>query len=341
MMFSGSTARSANPPEKERPRTHNIPWWGRPTSPARFDPGHSLVGRYGFHSDGELTPSVEVTPSNAARRSTFSTKGAFAELIRTGGAQQVEYQFRGRFHLLVCGGGIRNDGESWVEGLPRSTMRDLRRRLTFVPAGCGYYERRHQPRSAPTLYVYFGAVDSAIGPNPSEGEAELHPRLLFEDFALWTTAMKLQSLMESPSEQERDYIDALINVLKAELFRYYRGERKTPAPIAGGLAAWQQKVVSDFIEANISRQVSVTDLAALVRLSPYHFCRSFKASFGVPPHKYHVIRRIERAKQLLSDPSLSMTEIGGILGFSDSASFSASFRRVARVSPTQHQRSFG
>jgi AraC family transcriptional regulator len=340
-MFPSSTARSADPPDKERSRTHNISWWGHPTSPARSDSGHSLVARHGFRRDGEVTPSVEVTPSNAARRSTFSTKGVFAELIRTGGARQVEYRFRGRFHLLVCGGGIRNDGESWVEGLPRSTMRDLRRRLTFVPAGCGYYERRHQPGSAPTLYVYFGAVGSPIGSSFSAAETELFPRLLFEDFALWTTAMKLQSLMESPSEEERDYIDALITVLKAEIFRYYRGERKTAPAIAGGLAAWQQKVVSDFIETNISQQVSVTALAALARLSPYHFCRSFKASFGVPPHKYHVIRRIERAKQLLSDPSLSMTEIGGMLGFSDSASFSASFRRIARVSPTQHQRSFG
>jgi AraC family transcriptional regulator len=153
--------------------------------------------------------------------------------------------------------------------------------------------------------------------------------------------MKLQSLMESPSEEEHDYIDALANVLKVEISRYNSGQRKTLPPIAGGLAAWQQKVVSDFIETNISQQVPVTALAALVRLSPYHFCRSFKASFGVPPHKYHVIRRIERAKQMLSDATLSMTEIGRMLGFSDSASFSASFRRIAGVSPTQHQRSFG
>jgi len=340
-MFPSPTARSAHPLDIDKPRTHHVSRWGRPTGPARFDSGQRLVARHGFRSDGEIAPSVEVIPSNAARRSTFSTNGVFAELIRTGGAQQVEYRYRGRFHLLVCGGGIRNDGESWVEGLPRSTMRDLRRRLTFVPAGSGYYEQRHQSGPAPTLYVYFCQVGSAIGPTSSAGEPELRPRLLFEDFALSATAMKLQSLMESLTEDERDYIDALINVLKAELFRYYRGERTTPPPIAGGLAAWQQKVVSDFIEANISSQVSVTALAALVRLSPYHFCRSFKASFGVPPHRYHVIRRIERAKQLLSDPSLSMTEIGGLLGFSDSASFSASFRRVARVSPTQHQRSFG
>jgi AraC family transcriptional regulator len=339
-MFPRSIARSADSLDEERPRAHDISW-DRPAAPARIDPGHSLVARYGFRSDEEATPSVEVIPSNAARRCTFRTNGVFAELIRTGGAPQVEYRFRGRFHLLVCGGGIRNDGESWIEGLPRSTIRDLRRRLTFVPAGSGYYERRHQPGSAPTLYVYFGATGSAISPSFNANDTELCPRLLFEDYALWTTATKLQSLMESPSEEERDYIDALVNVLKAELFRYYKSERKTPPPIGGGLATWQQKVVCDFIEANISRQVSVTELAALVRLSPYHFCRSFKASFGVPPHKYHAIRRIERAKQLLSDPSLSMTEIGRMLGYSDSASFSASFRRIARVSPTQHQRSFG
>src|SRR6202034_2028015 len=149
------------------------PWRGRPAGRAQFDRCQDSAARQGLLSDEGGTPSIEVTPSTAGRRRTFSTNGVVVELIRTGGVQQVEYRFRGRFHLLVCGGGIRNDGESWVEGLPRSAMRDLRRRLTFVPAGCEYYERSHQPRSAPTLYVYFGAVDSAIGPNPSEGEAEL------------------------------------------------------------------------------------------------------------------------------------------------------------------------
>jgi AraC-like DNA-binding protein len=59
----------------------------------------------------------------------------------------------------------------------------------------------------------------------------------------------------------------------------------------------------------------VATLAGLAQLSPYHFSRAFRQSFGMPPHRYHINRRIERAKCLLANFSLSITEIGQRLGF--------------------------
>ena len=56
----------------------------------------------------------------------------------------------------------------------------------------------------------------------------------------------------------------LLNVLKAEILRHNRGEPKRPLPAPGGLAAWQQRTVSDFIEAHISQQLHITTLADLV-----------------------------------------------------------------------------
>jgi AraC family transcriptional regulator len=337
-MFPSSTAHSADLFDNWRVRSANAPWRPRPAGRNHNDPARQSNVPRGCHSEEDITPSVEVTPDDVARRSTFSSNGVFAEVIRAGGAGQVEYRFRGTSHLLVCGGGIRADGESWVEGLPRSSVRDLRRKLTFVPAGCEYYERRDHQRATPTLYVYFNPIAPPTDQSFDDGETELRPRLLFEDFALWTTAMKLQSLLENPSEDERNYADALVSVLRAEIIRHNRGERKIHPRAAGGLAAWQQRVVSEFIEARISQQLPIATLAELARLSQYHFCRAFKVSFGVPPHRYHVIRRMERAKQLLSDPSLSVTAIGIALGFSDTASFSASFRKITGLSPTQYQR---
>ena len=56
-------------------------------------------------------------------------------------------------------------------------------------------------------------------------------------------------------------------------------------------------------------------LAGLARLSTYYFCRAFKQSFGVPPHRYHTSRRIEQAKVMLAARKHSVTEIGLTLGF--------------------------
>ncbi|HEY1736219.1 MAG TPA: helix-turn-helix transcriptional regulator, partial [Methylovirgula sp.] len=84
---------------------------------------------------------------------------------------------------------------------------------------------------------------------------------------------------------------------------------------------------------------TIAQLADIVRLSPYHFARAFKRSFGVPPHRYHMLRRIEATKVLLGRTSEPITEIALRLGFSETSSFTAGFRRVTGQSPSEYRRS--
>jgi AraC-like DNA-binding protein len=77
----------------------------------------------------------------------------------------------------------------------------------------------------------------------------------------------------------------------------------------------------------IVSNVSLNALADLVRLSPYHFLRCFKRSFGEPPQRYWTRRRIEHAKSLLGNPRASITEIALDVGFSATSAFSATFHR--------------
>ena len=106
----------------------------------------------------------------------------------------------------------------------------------------------------------------------------------------------------------------------------------------GGLAAWQERIVSAHIEEHLASHISNATLAGLARLSPHHFCRAFKQSFGIPPHRYHMVRRIERAKILLMEQARSVTEIGLDLGFSETSSFSALFRRLTGQTPSTFRR---
>ena len=97
--------------------------------------------------------------------------------------------------------------------------------------------------------------------------------------------------------------------------------------------------MSAYIEEHIAAQVPLATLAHSVRLSAYHFCRAFKQSFGIPPHRYHIKRRIERAKTLLADPASSVTDIALELGFSETSSFTAAFRKATGTTPTAYRRS--
>jgi AraC family transcriptional regulator len=73
-------------------------------------------------------------------------------------------------------------------------------------------------------------------------------------------------------------------------------------------------------------------MAAVARLSPYHFARQFKAATGLPPHQYVIMRRVEQAQQLLQHHrALSLAEIAACAGFSDQSQFSHHFKRAVGV----------
>jgi AraC family transcriptional regulator len=120
-----------------------------------------------------------------------------------------------------------------------------------------------------------------------------------------------------------------------------RPERTTSAvvrPLRGGLPAWQQKRVMEFIEAHLAEEISLAALAELAGLSLFHFARAFTQTFGVPPHRYHMTRRMDRARSLLRKPTLSVTQIGIQIGFRESSSFTKAFRRFTGLTPTEYRR---
>jgi len=287
-----------------------------------------------------IQPAVNISPSHLVGRRALARRGVTAEIVQAKALDRIEFRFRAPMHLLVvCERGVRREGDTFVEGLPRSTLRDLTRKLTFVPAGHEYREWQ-DPRILTRLaYFYFDPEQLPAQDEPASAEIPLAPRLFFEDQALACTARKLEALIENPDAGNRLYFEALAVVLAHELMRINGGPPSARSPVRGGLAAWQQRIVFDYIEENLTQQIPLATLAALVRLSPHYFCRAFKQSFRVPPHRYHSSRRIEHAKMLLARPACSVTEIGLALGFSTTSAFTAAFRKAAGRTPTEYRRS--
>jgi AraC family transcriptional regulator len=284
-------------------------------------------------------PAVNISPSHLVGRQAFARHGVTAEVVQAKSLEQIEFRFRAPMHLLVvCERGVRRDGDTYVEGLPRSTLRDLSRKLTFVPAGHEYHEWQ-VPRVLTRLtYFYFDPDRLLVRDEPVFADMPLPPRLFFEDEALSCTARKLQTLIENPESNTQRYFEALSIVLAHELMGVTGGAPVATLPVRGGLAAWQQRIVTDYIEENLADRIPLATLAGLVRLSTHYFCRAFKQSFRIPPHHYHSSRRIEHAKTLLAKPTCSVTEIGMALGFSTTSSFTAAFRKATGQTPTAYRR---
>jgi AraC family transcriptional regulator len=118
-------------------------------------------------------------------------------------------------------------------------------------------------------------------------------------------------------------------------------ERTTSASVRsvrGGLPVWRQRRVAEFIEQHLAEEISLTALAELADLSLCHFARAFTQSFDMPPHRYHMARRMDRAKSLLQRPALSVTQIGIQIGFRETSSFTRAFRRFTGLTPTEYRR---
>jgi AraC family transcriptional regulator len=157
--------------------------------------------------------------------------------------------------------GMRHGGETAIEGTPPSAIRNFERKLTLVPVGYDFRDLHKESTLTRMMYFYF---DPAALQTPSDARVdEMSPRLLFEDSTLWTTALKLKRAVESREPDTRLYSEALAIVLKHELLHQNRGTPHAEAEFRGGLAAWQKRKITSYIEERLTEQISLTSWLSL------------------------------------------------------------------------------
>ena len=279
---------------------------------------------------------VQVSPSDAVSRRTASGPGMAVEIVQDNRRGRIDYHYSSPLHMLVVHErGARHDGCTVIEGLPKSTLQDCSRKLVFVPAGHKYHDW-HEPRTlSRVVFFYFDPTQLEIGRRLS-----LAPRIFFEDNALMQTALKLATLIESGASDHRLYLEALGVVLAHELVRINTGEKRAETQSNGGLAAWQRRKAVAYIEEHLAEPISLEALARLVGLSACYFCRAFRQSLGIPPQRYQLSQRIERAKTLLAKRAASVTDVGLTVGYNDTSAFCTAFRRLTGLTPSAYRRNF-
>jgi len=287
------------------------------------------------------TSLVAFAPAAIVRRQTAAWSAIKADNVDGVRHEAFDYRFKASSHhvLMASERAERYDGETLVDGLPKSHLRAWNRKMTFVPAGCGFYGWQ-QPRALSRVsFFYIDPHSPLLQPELRFAEIQFRPRLFFFDRDLWETALKLKAQVESSGPNKTAYVEALSIALAYELIRVNEGMPPPISHLRGGLAGWQQKKLALYIDQHLAEDITLLSLTELVQLSPYHFSRAFKQSFGVPPHRYLTGRRIERAKNLLAERNLSVTEIGLDVGFRETSAFTAAFRKIIGETPTEYRRS--
>jgi AraC family transcriptional regulator len=130
--------------------------------------------------------------------------------------------------------------------------------------------------------------------------------------------------------------ESLATVLAVHVIRQVLTPRQSARRRAGTLPRAKLRAVVEYVEEHLDRSPTLEQLAAVARLSPNYFVSQFKTATGLPPHQYVILRRVERAKQLLqAGDDLSLAEVAAHAGFSDQSQFSHHFKRIVGVTPGQ------
>ena len=129
------------------------------------------------------------------------------------------------------------------------------------------------------------------------------------------------------------YAESLATGLGVHLLRHY----STAGKIANGssrmLPRFKLQRLTDYVNDNLHDDLTLGKMSATLSMSPFHFAHAFRESTGLAPHHYVIQCRIDRAKVLLCETDLSITEIAHQVGYSSQSNFSVVFHRLTGQTP--------
>jgi AraC-like DNA-binding protein len=99
------------------------------------------------------------------------------------------------------------------------------------------------------------------------------------------------------------------------------------------LAPWQCARILAFLDISLENKIYVAELARVAKVSPSHFARAFRGSFGQSPIQYILYQRIERSKQKMAVTDIRLSEVALTCGFADQSHFNRVFHRLEGNTP--------
>lgn len=160
------------------------------------------------------------------------------------------------------------------------------------------------------------------------------PRLHFTDSRIAEIARLIAGECVNPLPVHTKYGEGLVDALLTLLFEVQPERARRRAE----LSRRQLAEVTRFLETHCFEAIRLADLAAMIDLSQTHFSHAFKASTGMPPHRWQMHSRIRKVQEILLARDASLIEVANIAGFSDQAHFTRVFRNIVGITPAEWRR---
>ncbi len=299
----------------------------------------SFISRATPNGAAKSTVVPRSISSNAQANRTLDRDSIDGAPITFDKRDATELEFSSQSHLVILASDGIPGGCEWSNGSQTGKLRSIAPSTIIFNPARAYLFIRKRP-SQQNCRIWLLSVDPTLVDRLDVGDInvaglQFRQQIGVEDQGVRHALMAIKQEIEAPDLNSRLYVDTLLMLLLTRLMRCASNfaTPRRPAYVKGGLPNWRLKRALELLEANQTKTPSLAEIAGPLRLHPTFFCRAFKQSTGLSPHRYLLEHRVNRAKEMMKDQKRTLTEIALDCGFSGSSQFSVVFKRITGMSP--------
>lgn len=164
-------------------------------------------------------------------------------------------------------------------------------------------------------------------------QIEILPHFLAQDLQIKHIGLALKAELEASAQPDSLFIESLTTALAMRFLKRFSSLKQKVPELEYGLSKKKLSTVIDYISNNLDEDLKLANIAASIGIGTSHFTRLFKQSMGITPYQYIIQCRVYRARLLLLQKNLTISEVADQVNFYDQSHLTYHFKKILGVTP--------